>query len=465
MSAQETLRNARSGGSEDIAPDFVEGAYWWDAMGQEDGKSSPGFRASADAAIVGAGVTGLNAAIELARSGRSVAVFDAGVAGFGASSRNTGFLGRFLKKSFAELAKAYGVEKATAYYAELFQALNVSMVEVIQREGINCDFNLSGRVVLARSPSQLRGVVDEFKLRQKHLGEDVHILDRSELQREIRCSNVFCGGVLIPDMATIHPGKYHAGLLAAATKLGVLVYSNARVSGITKSADKFDVETPLGTLRATDVIVATNGYTGKEMNWFARRLVPFQGFAIATEEVDRQRLAGLLPTNRSYTDADFDTMAIRLTPDGKRVITSGRTGKAMPIRAKASLLRKDLLSVLPDLADVRVSYAWSGFCAAPLDTMPKIGQRSDGVWYATGFTFMGMPQGSYFGRKVAFQVLGKPEGETNYSKVPFKSSPFYSGNPWFLRPLMAAMRVKDRFENRRCDVEPPNATFPYGAFL
>lgn len=136
----------------------------------------------------------------------------------------------------------------------------------------------------------------------------------------------------------------------------------------------------------------------------------------------------------------------------------------MPIRAKASLLRKDLLSVLPELEDVRISYAWSGFCAAPLDTMPKIGQRSDGVWYATGFTFMGMPQGSYFGRKVAFQILGKPEGDTNYSNAPFKSSPFYNGNPWFLRPLMAAKRIQDQFANRRRD-ERPNGPFPDGAFL
>jgi len=445
-----------------IAADFVERAYWWDAMAQ--GEPKPGLQRSADVAIVGAGVTGLNAALELARGGKSVAVFDSGVAGFGASSRNTGFLGRFLKKSLKELIKAYGAERATAYYAELFQALNVSMVEVIDREGIECDFNLSGRVVLARSPSQLRGVVDEFKLRQKYLGEDVYVLDRPQLQREIRCSDIFCGGVMVPDMATIHPGKYHAGLLSAATRLGVLVYSNAPVSSINKSAGSFDVETPLGTLQAKDVIVATNGYTGKEMKWFARRLVPFQGFAIATEQVDPQRLARLMPTNRSYTDADFDTMAIRLTPDGKRIITSGRTGKAMPLRAKAELLRKDLISVFPELEDVRVSYAWSGYCAAPLDTMPKIGQRSDGVWFATGFTFMGMPQGSYFGRKVGLQVLGKPEGATHYSDAPFKSSPFYNGNPWFLRPLMAVMRVKDYYRNLPQNDGPKNQ-FPHGAFL
>jgi glycine/D-amino acid oxidase-like deaminating enzyme len=104
--------------------------------------------------------------------------------------------------------------------------------------------------------------------------------------------------------------------------------------------------------------------------------------------------------------------------------------------------------VFPDLEDVRVSYAWSGYCAAPFDTMPKIGKRPDGVWYATGFTFMGMPQGTYFGRKVAFRILGDPQGETVYSGAGFRSVPLYNGNPWFLPALMKLMRAKDHLSNR-----------------
>ena len=90
----------------------------------------------------------------------------------------------------------------------------------------------------------------------------------------------------------------------------------------------------MGTVQAGDVVAATNGYTGREMQWFARRLVPFQGFVIATEEMPEERLRGLLPNNRGCTDDDFDTMAIRLSPDGKRIITSGRTGQAMPLTAR-----------------------------------------------------------------------------------------------------------------------------------
>lgn len=459
MTLQKTLTRSTENA---LANDFEEKSYWWSAMMEPSDQAKVRFEQNADVVIVGAGVTGLNAALELARSGKSVSVFDAGAAGFGASSRNTGFLGRFLKRSLAELIALYGPEKAVELYQELYQALNVSMVEVIQREKIDCDFELSGRVVLARSQKQLRGVVDEFQLRKKYLGEDITVLDQKQLQHEIACSDVFCGGVLIPDMATVHPGKYHQGLLAAAIQLGVRIYSQARVTQISKTADKFDVQTALGVVRAHDVIVATNGYAGAEMPWFKKRLVPFQGFAIATEEVSD--LAKLLPTNRSYTDADFDTMAIRLTPDGKRIITSGRTGKAMPISQKAALLRNDLIKALPGLAGVKVSFAWSGYCAAPFDTMPKVGRRADGVWYATGFTFMGMPQGSYFGRKIALQVLGHPNGATGYLQMPFKTFPLYNGNPWFLRPLMEAMRIKDYFANRHKTEDHRYGTWPPGCF-
>lgn len=432
-----------------FAPDFAEKSYWWEATHAVDQPNAT-LPKSVDVVVVGSGVTGLNAALELTRGGRSVVVLDAGIPGRGASTRNTGFLGRFLKKSLAELVKAYGADKAAEYYNELHTALNGSMREVIEREEIDCDFAFSGRVVLARSPLQLNGVVKEFELRHELLGEEIHLLDVPALHREIHCSGAFCGGVLIPDMASIHPGKYHSGLLDAVIRNGAKIYGNARVTAIDRMVSGgFEVKSAIGAIKATNVIIATNGYSGTaDMGWFARRLVPFQGFVIATEELDPARLAQLMPTNRTYTDADFDTMAIRLSPDGKRIITSGRTGKAMPLRAKAELLRKDLLSVFPELGDAKIGYAWSGFCAAPFDTMPKIGKRADGVWYATGFTFMGMPQGSYFGRKVALKVLGDPNGDSAFADAPFKAPALYSGNPWFLSPYMSLMRIKDQFGNR-----------------
>lgn len=432
-----------------FAPDFAEKPYWWEGIATGVQPEAP-LPKTVDVAIVGAGVAGLNAALELARGGRSVLVLDAGIPGHGASTRNTGFLGRFLKKSLAELVSIYGPEKAAAYYTELHTALNDSMSEVIAREGIDCDFTYSGRVVLARSAAQLAGVVKEFELRRQLLGEEIHVLDLPALRREIACSDVFCGGVMVPDMAAIHPGKYHAGLLAAVTRAEATVCGNARVTDISRtSGGTFALQTPRGATLAKEVIVATNGYTDKQgLGWFARRLVPFQGFVIATEELGPARLLQLMPTNRTYTDADFDTMAIRVSPDGKRIITSGRTGKAMPLRDKAAMLHRDLVLVFPDLHDVQIGYAWSGFCAAPFDAMPKIGKRPDGVWYATGFTFMGMPQGSYFGRKIGQRLLGDPAGDTLFADAPFEAPPLYTGNPWFLGPYMSVMRIKDHFANR-----------------
>ncbi len=110
-----------------------------------------------------------------------------------------------MKQSLTELVKAYGQEKAAAFYNELYTALNVSLKTVIERENIDSDFAISGRVVLARSPKQLEGVVNEFVLRQQPLGEDIQVLGRPELRREIACADAFCGGVLIPDMASPIP--------------------------------------------------------------------------------------------------------------------------------------------------------------------------------------------------------------------------------------------------------------------
>ena len=113
-----------------FAPGFKETPYWWEAAPPLD-LPPPPVPASVDAAIVGAGITGLNAALVLARSGRSVVVFDAGDLGQGASSRNAGYVGRTLKHGFGDLQRRHGTEHAIAIYREM-QAAFDAVVERIQ---------------------------------------------------------------------------------------------------------------------------------------------------------------------------------------------------------------------------------------------------------------------------------------------------------------------------------------------
>src|SRR5690606_37946652 len=89
-----------------FAPDYAETPYWWRAAAPS--RIEAELPSKVDVAVVGAGFTGLNAAFALAKAGRNVVVLDAGPIGFGASTRNAGFVGRVLKHSLGELATQLG---------------------------------------------------------------------------------------------------------------------------------------------------------------------------------------------------------------------------------------------------------------------------------------------------------------------------------------------------------------------
>src|SRR6185312_15631282 len=135
-----------------FAADFKETPYWWDAAPPDVVEPAPP-PPRADVAIVGAGITGLNAALVLARGGRSVVVLDAGDLGHGASTRNAGYVGRSLKHSFGELMARHGTDYAVVVYREM-QAAFDAVVERVRDEQIECGFKICGRLVLAKAQRQ-----------------------------------------------------------------------------------------------------------------------------------------------------------------------------------------------------------------------------------------------------------------------------------------------------------------------
>ncbi len=156
-------------GDEAFAADFKETPYWWDAAPPLAVEPEAPPR-EVDVAIVGAGVTGLNAAIVLARAGRSVAVFDAGDLGQGASSRNAGYLGRALKHSFRAITKKHGLEQAIAVYREMQGAFD-TVLEVIASEQITCGVKRNGRFIMTKSKRQYDDLAAELEMKKQHLGD------------------------------------------------------------------------------------------------------------------------------------------------------------------------------------------------------------------------------------------------------------------------------------------------------
>jgi glycine/D-amino acid oxidase-like deaminating enzyme len=416
--------------------------YWWRAAPHE--RETSGSPPSAvDVAIIGSGITGLTAALHLAEAGRSVLVLDSKEPGHGASTRNAGYVGRTLKHAFGEIISIAGRDHAVRVYRELMQAFH-SVADAVKRWNIDCRYRRQGRFLMATSPAMYEAMLREFELRKQHLGEDFSPVARGEQRAEID-TPLYHGGVRIEDHAGLHPGLYHRGLLAKARELGVSVSGFTPVTALSGDLGARELKTPGGTIRARDVLVATNGYTGDLVPWLKRRVIPFDAYVIATEPLDEALVAKLLPADRTYIDWNFNVDYIRRAPDDpRRIIFGGLTGERVPdMRAIAIRLHARLLRIFPSLAGARIDHVWTGSCAGTLDLYPHLGTH-DGVHYALGYCFAGVPMGTWFGLKSAERIMGKTANPSVFADRPLPSHPLYWGNPWFVPWAIRILSRHDR---------------------
>ncbi|MEZ5830653.1 MAG: FAD-binding oxidoreductase [Dongiaceae bacterium] len=420
--------------------DFAERPHWWDLAAPQPCEQGD-VPAGADVAIVGSGYTSLVAALHLARAGRSVLVLEAEDAGHGASRRNAGYLGRTLKRSFSRLEEHHGTDYATRVYRELDEARQW-VWSLAGDLGIECHIAQCGRFIGATSEAHYKDLAQELEVMRRRLGFPYEMIAPMDVQREL-ASDAYVGGAVIPDLGSIHPALYHQGLLRAALAAGVRVFTHTPVGGLARDGRAIRVTTSRGLVTAREAIVATNGYTPRHLPWLARRVIPFEGFMAATDELPPELMAKLIPNKRTVIDSNVNINFIRPAPDCAKILFGGLTGsKPHDLRDMGQRLHAVISRLLPDLANVRLSRVWKGQCAGTFDFMPHIG-RHDGLWYALGYNFAGVPMGSYLGLKLAQQMLGKPDGASVFATTPFPTLPFYTGNPWFVPLAMRWFDWKD----------------------
>ncbi len=423
-------------------PDLKLTPYWWEAAPLMETETTD-IPARADVGIVGAGYAGLSAALTMARAGRSVIVFESQRAGEGASSRNGGICSGNVKMPFGQMIKTLGFDQAMAVYGEGVAARN-SLAKFIADEKIDCGFEYVGRFTGANSIQDYDRMGREADALNKQFNLGAEMVPRSEQRRELG-TDFYFGGQARPDIAGLHPGLLHRGLLERVIAAGVTIIAETSVTGIKRDGKEFQLVTTRGGLIASDVIVATNGYTGPATPWLQRRVIPIPSQIIATETLPKETLARLMPKRRMCGDTRNLYNYYRPSPDGTRIIFGGRRGAdTNDPRKKCAHLLGNLIEIFPELADIKASHSWWGYTGYSFDFLPHLAIH-DGVHYATAFCGSGVVWAPWIGRKAALSILGDSEAETAFTKLGFKSHPLYWGKPWFLPAVMAWYKLKDRF--------------------
>jgi glycine/D-amino acid oxidase-like deaminating enzyme len=404
---------------------------------------------TADVAIVGGGYTGLSAALHLAQAGRKVILLDEQQPGWGASGRNGGFCclgGSHITP--ASLARRIGQEAAQDYF--LAERDAISLVQtLLSSHGIDADTHSKGETILAHRKRDLASLEKTAHRVSALYGVAPVLLSRDDLEAEGMAGG-FHGGLTIPLGFALNPKKYALGLARAAEMAGASIHGQTPVSHISGTKGAFRLKTPQGTVSATQVIIATNGYGRENVPpWMAGRYMPAQSSVIVTRPLSPREQAAQGWTSGQMA---YDTRSLlhyfRLMPDGRFLfgMRGGlRTTQAADHKVQG-LIRRDFERMFPAWASVETPHYWSGFVCFARNLTPFAGPvpGHDGMFAGFAYHGNGVAMASYCGALLAEQVLGHES--LRHAKAIVSAPGRFPGGRfrrWALWPAYLAYGLKD----------------------
>ncbi|MGY5802107.1 NAD(P)/FAD-dependent oxidoreductase [Rhizobium sp. LEGMi12c] len=411
--------------------------YWWDDCNFPSLSVQP-VSPTCDVVIVGGGYTGLSAAIELARAGRHVQLFDRQPLGKAASSRNGGMASGSIRPGRKELIKRFGEEHANGILLE-GKAAREDLWRFMEEEKIDCEFFLSGLFDGAMTSEEAEDLRRHADLLHRMLGIEAFPVERADVRKYIG-TDLYIGGLVRKDIGGLQPAKLLAGMIGIAASTDAVIHENTAVLGSTEEVGAVRVRTARGEVVAKKLLVCTDGYTDGFDPWLRRRLVPVRSRIIATEPLGRDVMDRLMPTRMMHGDMRKLSYYYRPSPDGSRILFGGRDGTTEGDPSAPTVhLQAELARLFPELAGVGLTHSWFGYVAMHRDMVPRIFSVGNTV-YATGYCGSGVVWARWLGKKAAFKVLGDKEQARcafDFDPAP-KAIPFYSGRPWFI-PIVYSM--------------------------
>ena len=357
----------------------------------------------ADVCIVGGGLAGLTAALELARNGRTVCLIEAERIAWGASGRNGGFVSPGYSASYPTIARRVGpddarnlhrlsIEGATAVAANL-EALGVADADRV--DGI---FSTARYEATAELMARRDWLEREF-------GYGLEFRSRERMQA-VLASPRYYQGLYNPHGFHLHPLNYARALAREIERLGGRLFEASPAVALEEAGALRVVVTPDGRVCAKDVVIACGGYTGPLVPALRRGYLPIATYVMLTKPA-KALIGAAIRTPAAVGDGRRAGDYYRLVDGGERILWGGKiTTRTSEPRRLAALLHETMVATYPQLADLEVDMAWSGLMAYARHLMPQIGRLSKGLWYCTAFGGHGLNTTAIGGQVVAEAIAG-----------------------------------------------------------
>ena len=396
----------------------------------------------ADVCVVGGGIAGCSTALHLAERGYRVVLLEGRRIGWGASGRSGGQAIFGYAAGQDKLVAEVGREHARRLFDLSVDALDL-LRDTVARHSIDCDLHW-GQAHVAVKPRQ----VGELQAWRDELERDydyrtLRWMDRDET-RALIASDRYLGGLIDTRSGHLHPLNYTLGLARAAESAGARLHEASQVTGL-EHGDVVTVRTAGGSVRARHVALCCNAYIDDRVSKMLRnRIMPVGTYIVATEPLGESRLRSILRENVAVTDVNWVLDYFRCSAD-HRLLFGGRVSySGLDPLGTERATRARMLAVFPQLADVRIDYAWGGYVDITMSRAPDFGRLSPNVYYLQGFSGHGIALTGLAGKLVAEAVAGQAERFDLYAKLRHRDFP---GGPAFRTPAlvlaMAWFRLKD----------------------
>ena len=378
-----------------------------------------------DVCVVGAGFTGLSAALELATQGRKVAVFDSGPIGWGATGRNGGQVCTGYSAGMEAFEKQLGIQDARICFDVAEQGKR--QIEArIQKHDIECDLTW-GFLHAAARPSHMAGLTQHMEELEQYGVQGCTILSRDELSEKLE-SKTYHGALRERDSGHIHTLNYALGLADAVLGQGGLIFENTTVESVeggNSPALKLDSGR---TVACNQIIIACNAYLGSLVPGLNHRVMPVASYVVATESLGEKRARSLIRDNEAVCDSNYVVDYFRMTAD-HRLLFGGRCSySGIHPRDLGSSMRPRVLRIFPQLSDVKMEFAWGGHIGITHNRLPNMGRSDGSIYYVHGFSGQGVVLAGMLGKVLADAIVGDTERFDVFARI--RHLPFPGG---FLR--------------------------------
>ena len=394
----------------------------------------------AEVAIVGAGYTGLSAALHVAERGAEAVALDAAEPGWGGSGRNGGQIIPGVKDDPDALERTFGSAMGRRMWQNAGAAADL-VFEVISRHKIACHAQQCGWISAApnaRAMETLRRRTAQWQRR----GASVEMLDKHRVA-ELTGTTCYAGGMLDRRAGSLQPLSYVRGLARAAKKAGATIHGRSVVTKLEAHDGQWRVTTPKGTVTARKVILATNAYTDDLWPGLRLTVLPVQSYQVATRPLPESVRRQVLPGGQPVSDLRRILFYFRLDPDG-RLLMGGRGplddagDPALFARLEAAATR-----FFPQIGATEWEHRWSGRVALTADHLPHMHEPRPGVLIGLGYNGRGVAMATLMGKLLADRALGSSPAQVGWPEMPITPIPLHA---WRL-PVMSLVVHWKRFQD------------------